>query len=611
MEITQNSDYEYIVKKADTFIDALDQAGKDLESFELTLNRMDSDISGHILDFSNKCTELSKKFQTGDRKTAVDEALGSALNEIAFSVEKWQKAFEQNKNGKKFMEDHQKYLAAMVFGAVKAGKSTLGNFLAGREWLQTPYDNRYKHLPPTEFDSQEKARKTGGMTEKDSEGRRWFCEGVTDTTGDIQYFSLSGLRWFDSPGTGSLGTADDFKKMDEMVREYLNYADLCIFLINSSEPGLTEDMKYMKFLNSSNQEALVIITKSDFPYEDVDDDGNFVSETRPKDEQTRRMQEDDMCLRLRKQYPELDPSKYRAISISTGLAKEAIKKGDSRKFRGSHLDLLMDRIAEKASKNVIELKKKRPREAFAGFIQGIITGSDDFGGIATVLSSLDRVQHNITGFKEQVEQKTRIITQNILSAVKSVMEKKLTDLSLEVEKQEGSSVSGEFISNTLMDVTSSEMKSIIGRAIGEIIGQNLNVMQEISLSTGIANVKSEGIEKRYTEVEHQYVLAVVQNRSPHGIIEHVCSWFGKKYKSVGYEKHTKVEKILSGTNIEDVLDGLIPQIEDYVRGTVKDNMDNIAATYFSPQEQFVNEIRNSVGNLSSYLDDLRKKWLES
>jgi hypothetical protein len=191
------------------------------------------------------------------------------------------------------------------------------------------------------------------------------------------------------------------------------------------------------------------------------------------------------------------------------------------------------------------------------------------------------------------------------------MEKKLTDLSLEVEKQEGSSVSGEFISNTLMDVTSSEMKSIIGRAIGEIIGQNLNVMQEISLSTGIANVKSEGIEKRYTEVEHQYVLAVVQNRSPHGIIEHVCSWFGKKYKSVGYEKHTKVEKILSGTNIEDVLEGLIPQIEDYVRGTVKDNMDNIAATYFSPQEQFVNEIRNSVGNLSSYLDDLRKKWLES
>ncbi len=606
-EASQESKQEnsYIVSKADGFISALDRAGQELTAFEQTLNQMDGDVVKRIRQFSDECAALSVRFKKSGQMTAVDEALNVTLAEIASAVASWQMAFEKNRSGKKFMIEHQKYLATMVFGAVKAGKSTLGNFLAGREFLSAPFDNRYKHLPVTEFSSQEQARKTGGMTEKDSEGRRWFCEGVTDTTGDIQYFTLSGLRWFDSPGTGSLGTADDFRKMDEMVKEYLNYVDLCIFLINSSEPGLTEDMKYMKFLNASNQEALVVITKSDFFDEDVDDDGNIVSETRPKDDKTRKMQEDDMCQRLRKQYPDLDSSKYRAISISTGLAKDAVKNGDARKFRESHLDLLMDRISEKAAKNIIELKKKRPREAFGKFVADVRNGTEDFGGIAAVLASLDKAQKNIDGFKKEIGNKTRLLTQNILSVVKSAMEKELVDLSAEVSR--GRSISGNEISGMLMEITSREMKKVIGRAIGDIIGQNLNVMQGITLSAGSAGIHSSGVSQRYTEVEHQYVEAVVGTRDPRGIIEHVQSWFGKTFSAVYYEQRTKVEKIASGTNIEDVLDEVLPQVKSYVQDTVRENLDNIANNFFRTQERFIAEIRNKAKALSSSLEGISKK----
>ncbi len=64
------------------------------------------------------------------------------------------------------MHEHEKYLVVMVFGAVKSGKSTLGNFLAGREWLKAPFDNVYKHIPPTEFKTQEQARETGGAHDR-------------------------------------------------------------------------------------------------------------------------------------------------------------------------------------------------------------------------------------------------------------------------------------------------------------------------------------------------------------------------------------------------------------------------------------------------------------
>ena len=180
------NDSDMIAKKADDFVKTLDKAKTELVKFEQVLNQKDNEISSEITKFSSICADLSKKFEKcGKDLSCVDKALNDVIEGIANSVKTWQEAFESSKRGKKFMHDHQKFLATMVFGAVKAGKSTLGNFLAGREWLNAPFDNVYKHLPVTQFDRQEQARSSGGMTEPDSEGRRWFCEGVTDTTGDI------------------------------------------------------------------------------------------------------------------------------------------------------------------------------------------------------------------------------------------------------------------------------------------------------------------------------------------------------------------------------------------------------------------------------------------
>ncbi len=161
-------------------------------------------------------------------------------------------------------------------------------------------------------------RKTGGLSTDDN-GRTWFTEGSVDTTGAIQYFTLSGLRWVDSPGTGALEKEGDTLNMENMVNEYIPYADLCIFLLNSSEPGLLEDMRYMEKLSREGQESLVVITKSDIVDEDVDEDGEIVSVVKAKDDSRRKLQEDDIVKRLSELYPNLDAESFRAISISTLL----------------------------------------------------------------------------------------------------------------------------------------------------------------------------------------------------------------------------------------------------------------------------------------------------
>lgn len=192
---------EYMIKTADRFFAALHHAGKELQDFSQKLNQRDHAVKTALEEFSSQLatqTVVSK-----DDGSPITMALFDVLQDINHSVVNWKNKVLDYQKSQQFMHDHEKFLVVMVFGAVKSGKSTLGNFIAGREWLKTNFDNVYKHQPPTEFATQEKGRDTGDI-EHSEDGRTWFSEGVTDTTGDIQYFTLSGLRWFDSPGTGAL-----------------------------------------------------------------------------------------------------------------------------------------------------------------------------------------------------------------------------------------------------------------------------------------------------------------------------------------------------------------------------------------------------------------------
>ena len=119
-----------------------------------------------------------------------------SLDNMCAVVETWSDKIEHDRKGKQFIKKNERYLVVMIFGAVKEGKSTLGNFFAGKKFFNAPFDNRYKKIPKPVFATEDSGRDTGHI-EKDSRGDTRF---VIDTTGSIQYFTLSGLRWIDSPG---------------------------------------------------------------------------------------------------------------------------------------------------------------------------------------------------------------------------------------------------------------------------------------------------------------------------------------------------------------------------------------------------------------------------
>lgn len=594
-----------IVQCADDFMDALDHAKEKLERFSQSIGEKNEAVSEYLRAFASAVgaegTRLAPAKTEGEQ-TMVDKAMQEALSQLQGSIRLWQETVEASKTGRKFMVNHQKYLAVMVFGAVKSGKSTLGNLIAGREWLTAAFDNRYQHMPATEFSTEEKGRNTGDIEQQD--GRYWFKEGVTDTTGDIQYFTLSGLRWFDSPGTGALSKEGDRRNMEEMVKEYLRYVDLCIFLINSSEPGLMEDMKYMNFLNRSEQEALVVITKSDVRDEEVGDDGEFVQKWVAKSEDNRKLQEDDMCHRLADAFPELDPNKYRAISISTYLAQEALKTGDAQTFEGSHLGLLMQKIAGKAEDDVIELKTARPKRAMNVMLTEILEGGNGMPGLYPLELDVQAVQKNIDTFRASIQSRTRTITKRITREVKAKAAKEVSRMAIEVAEM-GRGGGARDIAKTVFEATQSVMAPTIQREVAELIGANESLTASVQVHVAQADIRTQGLKKETRTVQHHVTRFVSEERDPSGLIENIASFFGRKYHRVHAVTETQESVIDMGTNQERVIDELMPQIEDYVAANVRDNLEKISRDYFGPQEQWVQAFQKAADELEGKLKQLQ------
>lgn len=592
----------YIVQTTNNFFEKLDKIHKDLENFSQNVNERRNVVFNKLVNFREQSLEISKKYtQNKKALSVVEQILQQTIDDIQNNINEWHQQIENNKKGTEFMRTHEKYLVVMVFGSVKAGKSSLGNFFAGKYLKRADFDNIYKHREHPVFAMQEKGRSIGDV-EKDNVGDVWFSEGVTDTTGSIQYYTLSGLRWMDSPGTGALSKEGDTRNMEEMVNEYIPFTDLCIFLMNSSEPGLQADMKYIEKLSREGQEAIVVITKSDFNEEDEDEDGNLISNWRAKSPENRKLQEDDICKRIKDSYPDIPTEKFRAISVSTLLAKMAIDKQDDDLYKDSHLDLLMEILGNKVSDEAIRIKEQKPKKNLDNFIMSIIEGEENFLGILDLDKELENILEPIRKYRTTIQNNTKKISDSICFQARQRVQRKIRNWAVEVDKT-GKSIDPQSISRELGLIITPILQTELNNNIAKIIDN----YQEQKAQNFSLNFEAPSLEKQRTSIQHSYVEVNYTEREAEGIWENFRSLFGKKYYSKQENVKTITKEIDLGTNIEEFLEIIMPQVKDNVTVQVQQELENLQKNYFKPQEEYVETMRTLLTNLNKDLLDLKFK----
>ena len=579
----------YITQTIDEFFIKLDKMQGDLAKFSQNLDRRSDKIPTLLKSFETAIFSTAKK---SSGTNAVERAAQKSLDDLRAIIETWSDKIEADRKGKQFIKKNEKYLVVMVFGAVKAGKSSLGNFFAGKKFFNAPFDNHYKKISKPVFETEERGRDTGDI-EKDSRGDTWFQEGVTDTTGAIQYFTLSGLRWIDSPGTGAVGMLGDTKDMTALVEEYLSYTDMCIFLMNSSEPGLQDDMRYMQKLSRDGQEALIVITRSDKTKDKIVKDalGNkkIVPVLTPKPDETRKMQEDDICKRVKETYPEVDAQKFRAISTSTALANAAIDDADDEKFKASGLDKLMKILGDKVSDNAIARKQENPRRLLNSFVDGVVADLKDFD------AGIDEMTAAVAKYKADMDRVTALIVTNVSREVRSEVSARANEWNRQVKRGsqvDNNAISAE-VSKILQDKLNAEINSQMRRVIEDFQSADMKAVK--------ANISAAALEKKTAQISHTYTESYTVEREPEGFIENVRGFFGKKYYRTRHETRTEYQTVDLGTNLDEFLDSLMPQVEAYTKREAEKSLVELREKYFVERENFARKMRGEVDKLRGEL----------
>lgn len=236
------------------------------ESFATRLKKRSNDL-GQMLDSDSPLRVL------GDDLTChLEKIFGAWENQVAARAK-----------GTRFRKDFGDSLLVFIYGKVKSGKSSLGNYMA---WGHSEPDASLKaRVPHPHYFSTERTDVASGDKDKEAEVHLQFRVGATEATSSIQGFRLPGLTWVDSPGLHSVNARNG-----ALAKEYVEHADLILYTMSSQAPGRASDMQEIAALLAANKKIMVLLTGSDTTDEDENEYGEIITTVVMKDLSDRRDQ---------------------------------------------------------------------------------------------------------------------------------------------------------------------------------------------------------------------------------------------------------------------------------------------------------------------------------
>jgi predicted GTPase len=199
--------------------------------------------------------------------------------ELANIMRDWLARIEKHDRNTEIRKGFTDSLVVFVLGKVKAGKSSLGNYMAyGRS---NPAETSITGAQP-EFFTAAMAQGREDQAEAAIGPGGYFRVGARETTKAIQGFHVPGLTWVDSPGLHSVTPENG-----ALASDYADVADLIVYPMHTGAPGRSGDIAEIRALLRAKKRFLVVITQCDKSEEDEAPDGTIVQQWVMKDRTTR------------------------------------------------------------------------------------------------------------------------------------------------------------------------------------------------------------------------------------------------------------------------------------------------------------------------------------
>lgn len=432
---------------------------KDISIINSSVDEKRELLKKYVCSFNSNLQNLKVDENIKKQNKEISNLLEETINIIKFSSDNWLKNFEEMIEREKFRSDLSNYFIVIIFGKVKAGKSSLGNFIA-----KNKLDSQ-----KVEFFKYDEAGKKQAIKKLEELDEDSFETNNLECTVEIQGFKLDGMAWIDTPGLGSM-----VKENGDLAKEYIQSADYIIYPTSSDSPLSLDEREQLKELFEQNKKVSICITKSDYNDEDECEcgsedgcencNGGIVKVLKNKPLSNRISQENMVKEEIYKLTPkDKDYILGDVFSISTLTAKKGLDFSDNELFEDSNIpkfyELLTDVIRDKASK----LKADTPYEGLKSFIDFNILGSDTIkqnSSIKNIKTSIESLEQVIKESNERFE----ILKENSNNDLTSEIEFIISKYSSKIDKSNYKEIFSQ-IDNEI----NKNMFNIIEKNISEIL----------------------------------------------------------------------------------------------------------------------------------------------
>ncbi len=476
------------------------------------------------------------------------------------------KAAREAITGREFQNRFQKQPLVVVFGPVKAGKSTLGNFMLGKAFREAPFDNPYRSgaIPKVKIVVEESGR-------QDAKTKEWFDVNSIESTCSAQYFSVPGLVWVDTPGYGAVEKKGiDIRPLADIARQYVNYADLVVFLDNSDAVWQREVSAAFKAIYTSGKKVLSAILRSDEPGEEDVVDGRIVTPLVPKAATKRSGQEEYVRAGMRQ--CGANPADCEVISISVKLAEEAIATGDAAKWEASGMGLFYRKIAAVLGNGKVrDIKKESPRLLLKGAVAKVC------GTVSGLRKGLVAVRDKLKEKYDALSPAGNLVAEIAVEAVDRLRAPVRRSVDAAIAKAEADGA--EHVS-----VSMAELQAESAKAVNEVLAASVKRLVGAYRRTAGAAFSTAAIQAgigRSSEMM-AYTVDVPEwiPRDPDGIWENICAFFGKSYHRVVTFKETRQQKVDLGFDGAQARQSLAAQFERAAADHVRKELQAIRDDFF-------------------------------
>lgn len=377
-EMTRNEFLSSFRQLQNSFESSLQEAQQLDGQFETIYCNFTKDVTSHI---QNAEKSLAKTDENPLRQKV--QAFFHALQNID---EEWRTKLNSKEKGIHFRKDFEDSLLVFVYGKVKSGKSSLGNYMA---WGQSDNSSQIQQQIPKaehpEYFSHARTDVASGDAEKEAEKTKQFRVGAIEATSSIQGFKLPGLTWVDSPGLHSFNGENG-----DLSKDYVQHADLIVYTMKSDAPGRATDLAEICDLCNQQKKVVLLITGSDDTEENIVD-GEIVTEIVMKSPERQKEQQQFVLKELAEIGLSSQHNNLQILSVSTKYAE--LHADNASNLKNSGMSDLFVRLNQISQEEGVQLKRQTPLKNFNYFLSSCLK---DLSPYQALLSEFSRTIQNLS-----------------------------------------------------------------------------------------------------------------------------------------------------------------------------------------------------------------------